>query len=325
MQSTMGSCLVMVIDRLLQRTGSDALLREFYESAKKATIFQMNLRPEYGIRQVISQPTGNGTHWFDGPPWCGMVPHIGGLHLAHLQIMKRLAEKIDDTDFVRQCDEWLIGGSQVLDDELWGLWTGSHYLTYSEPETGKVSEPWLIFGPQLEGQWVSRFHGLRGVFQSDRMHKTLDTLARANANENLSPYGAILFAKWDGAKATKASATDGHYGDSTHAPSTMMLAMNYMYTGDDHWYKFGVDLLWRTMNNLVNRQGVTWALPIFINATTGAPTIAVDDYQNMMLWSVPAALKGQDLTGPCRPGGLVDRMVKAAKGLKTRDMKVNKL
>jgi hypothetical protein len=30
-----------------------------------------------------------------------------------------------------------------------------------------------------------------------------------------------------------------------------------------------------------------------------------------MLWSVPAAMAGQDLSGPCKPGGLVDRILKA--------------
>jgi hypothetical protein len=32
----------------------------------------------------------------------------------------------------------------------------------------------------------------------------------------------------------------------------------------------------------------------------------------MMLWSVPAAMAGQDLAGPCKPGGLVARILKAA-------------
>ena len=35
---------------------------------------------------------------------------------------------------------------------------------------------------------------------------------------------------------------------------------------------------------------------------------------NMMLWSLPAAIEGRSLEHPCRPGGLVDRVIRAAKG-----------
>ena len=38
-----------------------------------------------------------------------------------------------------------------------------------------------------------------------------------------------------------------------------------------------------------------------------------DYYQDMMLWAVPAALKGERLAAPCKKGGLVDRIIQAAK------------
>jgi hypothetical protein len=34
----------------------------------------------------------------------------------------------------------------------------------------------------------------------------------------------------------------------------------------------------------------------------------------MMVWAVPAALQGQDIAAFCAPGGLVDRVIRAAKG-----------
>jgi hypothetical protein len=36
-----------------------------------------------------------------------------------------------------------------------------------------------------------------------------------------------------------------------------------------------------------------------------------DYYQNMMLWCLPAAIAGQDLTGPCKKDGLVERIIRA--------------
>jgi hypothetical protein len=32
----------------------------------------------------------------------------------------------------------------------------------------------------------------------------------------------------------------------------------------------------------------------------------------MMLWSLPAALNGEDVSAPVHPGGLVDRIIRAA-------------
>jgi len=63
------------------------------------------------------------------------------------------------------------------------------------------------------------------------------------------------------------------------------------------------------------KWGYTWDS---INTTqgdkdTGQRAFGADYYQDMMLWAVPAALKGQDLTGPVRPGGLVHRVLEAGK------------
>jgi hypothetical protein len=65
------------------------------------------------------------------------------------------------------------------------------------------------------------------------------------------------------------------------------------------------------MDNLVRRQGHGWDLPNMVRCDTGARHFGTDYFQNMMLWAVPAAIAGQDLTGPCQPGGLVDRVIRA--------------
>ena len=54
-----------------------------------------------------------------------------------------------------------------------------------------------------------------------------------------------------------------------------------------------------------------WDLPNQIDTEMGERRIGVDYYQNMILWTLPAALDGKGLTGPCQTGGLVDRVLKA--------------
>jgi hypothetical protein len=60
------------------------------------------------------------------------------------------------------------------------------------------------------------------------------------------------------------------------------------------------------------RNGYTWDVPLVWEVDSGKRVYGSDYYQNMMLWSVPAVMAGQDLSGPCKPGGLVDRILKAA-------------
>ena len=45
---------------------------------------------------------------------------------------------------------------------------------------------------------------------------------------------------------------------------------------------------------------------------TGEREFGSDYYQDMILWSLPAAIEQQDVSAPCKPGGLVDRMLRAA-------------
>jgi len=49
------------------------------------------------------------------------------------------------------------------------------------------------------------------------------------------------------------------------------------------------------------------------DADTGETVYGHDSYQAMMIWSLPAVLAGQDLSGPVKPGGLVDRVLQAAR------------
>jgi hypothetical protein len=87
-----------------------------------------------------------------------------------------------------------------------------------------------------------------------------------------------------------------------------MLAMTYMYYGER---QFGLDLARKTVREIVKR-GWYWDWPVVID---GAQLrIGSDYYQNLMLWSLPAAMKGEDLTGPTKKGGLVERMIAAGRG-----------
>ena len=163
-----GACYVIMLDRYWQTSGDDAVLAEFWDSLKRCNDFSMNLRPAYGPSQVMAMPApGTDSHglgdteWFEAPEpgWKGYVTHAGGVRMAQVQIMRRMAAAMEDDAYLARCDNWLAAGAQALEEHLWA---GEYYLNFNEPETGQKSD--LVFGYQLDGQWVTDWHGVNGVF-----------------------------------------------------------------------------------------------------------------------------------------------------------------
>ena len=304
------ACYIVMADRYWQTTGDGDFLKEFYPSLKRANDFSMNLRPKYGLSQVMAMPEpgtdkhGMGdTEWFEAPEpgWKGYVTHAGAIRMAQIQIMRRMAVAMKDEEYVQMCDDWLDAGAKVLEEVLWN---GRYYLNFSEPENDIQSD--LIFGYQLDGQWIADAHGVAAVFPRQRVATTLNTIRRANCA--LSQSGATNYANPDGTP-TKV----GGYGTYSYfPPELMMLAMTYMYNGEQ---EFGLQLLHACMENITCEWGYTWDAPNIMRGDkdTGERTYGADYYQNMMLWCVPAALAGQDMTGPLGAGGLAKRVRQAAR------------
>lgn len=305
-----GICYVDMLDRYWLSTRDDAILREFYESIKKNTIFTMNLRP--GPEGVVSMPAGNvnpfsaghlhpggGLEMFEGVNALGMTPHIAGLHLAQVKLAQRMAEKVGDKPFAQQCQTWFEQGRKLLEDKLW---TGKYYLAFYDPETGQKSE--LVFAAQLDGEWIGRFHGLPGIFPLDRVKTTLDIIEKLNVPP--TPYGVVNLVHPDGSLDTKVGY--GPYG--MFVPEVYMFAMTMMYCGQQ---EKGLELVRRCVHDQVIGHRYTWTAPNVIRGDTGERTYGSDYYQNMMLWAVPAAMLNKDIRGPCEGGGLVARILEAGR------------
>lgn len=302
--TTNGISYADMVDKYWLRTGNNEVLRELYPSVKSNMIYTMDLNT--GPDGVISMPEnnidpatdGHATEWVEGEEWYGMTSHVGGLHLAQLRIVERMAEKVGDKDFVDRCQRWFQEGSHAMETKMW---TGHYYLACSDRTIGKRSD--RIFSCQLDGDWICRFHGLPPVFRPDRARITLETIKEKNSR--LSSYGAVFLANPDGTPWEEAG-----YGPFTYFVSEqLMLAMTYIYAEEE---EFGLEQARRCIANLVDK-GYYWNQPCIIQAATGERISGYDYYQNMMLWSLPAAIEHTDLHGPCLDGGLVDRMIKAGR------------
>ena len=305
--ATNGISLTAMADRywLCHGAKDKDFLEEFFPIVKQNMIYTVNLRPAYSIGdRIIAMPTGNvGTEWFEAPKpgWRGMTAHVGGLHLAQLRIAERMAKVAGDDAFARQCAQWIEAGARSMNEKLW---TGSYYLNYLEPETGSRSD--LIFGYQLDGEWVIDHHGLRSALPADRVKTTLATIKRGNIA--VTRYGAVNYVAPDG----KPAKVEGYGTYSYFPPEALMLAMTYMYRGEK---EFGLELARKVWHNIECIQGYTWDMPNIMRGDrdTGERTYGNDYYQDMMLWSLPAAIEGKDFSAPTKPGGLVERMIRAAR------------
>lgn len=316
-QNTLNApCYIDMLDRYWQRTGDDAVLQEFYESAKKAVVYTIGLRP--GPEGIVSVPAGNrnptqphtkpggGLDWFEGNGWYGMTPHVGGIHLAMLRMVQRMAERMNDQTFARQCAQWIEQGSQEMESKLWA---GDYYLSYYEPESGKKSD--LVFGYQLDGNWMTQYHGLPGVFRDDRVPTVLNKIK--NTCMAINKYGAANFALPQAKAADPKDFSAWGVGYGAHGyfpPEVYMLGAIYLYNGDR---ATGLKLVVSCLEGISVKYGYTWQQPNVVSGDTGKRVYGADYYQNMILWAVPAALDSKDIKAATSGGGLVDRVINAAR------------
>jgi uncharacterized protein (DUF608 family) len=306
-----GSNYMVRLDRYWKVMGDDSFLKEFYDSAQRATRWSFSLRPPYGLSQIVAMPTAGtdplqDTEWYEDRPYYGYVTHPGAYRMAHAEMMRRWAEKQGDAELVKELDAWLAAGAKAMEDYLW---TGSYYRLYNEPETGRHMDP--LFVPQLDGQLYTRLGGLPGVFPQDHVQKVLDLIRKGAGISKLGIPPAYLngdASAWQ--PDDKQKYLTGTYTFEEFA--TYFLAETFMYEGHKD---FGLDLLHRCLEAFSCKYAYTWdGANVFSHeGDTGERSYGTDYYQNLCLWAVPAALAGEDVSGPSKPGGLVYRIIQAGK------------
>jgi uncharacterized protein (DUF608 family) len=257
---------------------------------------------------IVGVITDAAGEWYESMDMRGITAHAGGVRLAQLRIAQRMAEKMADSVFAKQCARWLESGSRTLEEKLLN---GENYLLSLDPSSGKKSN--LVLAYQLDGEWIAHLHGVDGVFRPDRVDTTLATIKRLNSWVPLN--GVIDVIQRDG----RPTAFGDRMGWMGSMPaSVFILAMTYLYAGHR---SEGLDLARKCIDALVNRFGMTWDMPNVVRSDPGAGQepecmriYGTDYYQCMSLWAFPAALRGQNLSEPAAPGGLVARVIDAARG-----------
>ena len=224
--------------------------------------------------------------------------------MAHAEMMRRWAEKQGDAEFVSRSTP-----GSTLGPRPWKTICGRG-ATIASTTSRKRDATWTCcLFPSSMGNSTPVCDGLPGVLPEDHVQKVLELIRQGSTVSKLGIPPADLNADasaWQPDDLKKY--LTGTYTFEEFA--TYFLAETFMYEGHK---EFGLDLLHRCLELFSCKYGYTWdGANVFSHeGDTGERSYGTDYYQNLCLWAVPAALAGEDVSGPARPGGLVDRMIKA--------------
>jgi len=306
-----GANYMLQLHRHWKVTGDAGFLKEFYPSAKQALEHSFNRRPDLGLAQIIAMPpyepgTANELEWFEDHHLWGYVVHPGGYRMAAAEMLREWAVEVGDTGHVKRLDALLEAGKEAMQKYLW---RGDHYLVYNDPQTGKQLD--AFFSAQLNGQFWARLHGVQPVFPQQNIATVLAVLRDKVCK--ISKLGMPpTFANPDGTVWTgevNRYMTGKYNWNDTQA---IFCALTFAYEGQRD---FGLELLHKYCEINACQWGYMWDGPCSHSAfeDNGEVTYGWDYWFDACIWAAPAALANQDLSGPCKADGLVDRIIKAGK------------
>lgn len=293
------SCYIFMVDRFWKISGNNEIVHEFYDSIKKCNDYVTTLSE--GENSILRMPDKGGSEWFEFSNFYGITSHVGGLHLSQLLIVERMARFVGDNTYADKCRAIYEENRQVFEDKLWN---GTHYFTYIDEENNRINDNVMAY--QLDGYFTNMQTGIHEtIFDPGRIQKVLETVWNSNVKLG-NGYGALNYARANGSYITD----DDAYGkNSIFAQNTIVLAMTYMYTGQ---YERGMELAYNTWRNEIIKQGLGWDMTHIVNALDGRKMFGADYNQQSVIWSLPSAMRAGDLSDPCKPGGVVFEILRAA-------------
>jgi hypothetical protein len=124
-------------------------------------------------------------------------------------------------------------------------------------------------------------------------------------------YGLVSGVTPDGKRFDAGYSSTNDHGKHVFFGENMCAAMTFMYRGRRDT---GLEIARRIYKAVALTSCSPWNQRCLIDAETGMPVWGDDYYSNMVVWGLPAAWEGADLSAVCRPEGLVHRLIDAAAG-----------
>jgi uncharacterized protein (DUF608 family) len=288
-------------------TGDDEFMKEFYPSAKRLLEHSFSMNKDMGYEQIMAMPPGGAVEWFEDRTMYGFEIFAGSYRMMGAEVMREWAEKMGDTQYAHKMEAMIQAGKEAMEKYLW---RGDHYLVYNDPKTGNSFD--AFYTPQVDGQYYAYVTGVPAVLPKDHVDKILTVL-----REKVCKISKL------GMPPTYANPD----GSMWSGPSNAYLTGKYVYVNSQVFWlatlliyeghkEFGLDLLRQCLHLYCCHSGYMWD---GVNCCSGYGddgkfSNGWDYWFNWSVWMAAAALAGGDFAVLLRPGGLADRVKKAAQG-----------
>ncbi|HEY3342484.1 MAG TPA: GH116 family glycosyl hydrolase, partial [Anaerolineae bacterium] len=296
-----------MVYRLYLRTGDHQTLARFYDSARRAIRYQFSLDDDDDGLVNDQAHVAPGEHWpanqfYDIWPWWGTSAYVAGTWLATLATGCALAEEMDDDEFASECNEWLGRGLNAYNNLLW---TGEYYRLWNDPANGRSSD--VSLGNQLMAQWCVKVLGLPDLLPEENVQSALGAVSRLNMAA--TAYGLVNGVMPDGTRFDAGWPQEGDHARHTFVGENLCAAETFIYHGHED---VGLEIARRIYEAIALKSRSPWNQRCLISSESGLPVWGDDYYSNLVIWSLPMALAGEDIQQFVQPGTLVDRMIRAA-------------
>lgn len=290
---------VLMVQRYVARTGDLAFARELWPAVQAALRFERTLDTD-GDGLVDDKPHCLPGEWwpanqfYDIWPWHGASAYVSGVNLAALRAAETLAERLGHRSAADEYRQARQRGLQAFESKLW---TGAYYRVFHDTASSQRSEGCLA--NQLMGEWCTRIAGLGLLYPTERIAAVLASVERLNFRA--TEHGLVNCCVPDGRGGVvlgDPTSDPRHAEDNSHAKQIFVgenscAAMTLIYGGRR---TTGVEVLRRMWQAMTIRHRTPWNQFCVIRSTDGGPVWGSDYYSNLVLWAVPIAMAGSDLS-----------------------------
>ena len=248
-------------------------LKEMYPSVKKAMYWEFSTDKDGN-----GLPDNEGKdQTYDLWDFYGTSSYTSSIFLASLLACMKMAEKLKDKKFYKQCKDYFDRGKYSFEKELWN---GSYYI--AGRSENKVYD--ACIASQLNGQWFAHLLGLGYILDKKRVRQAVQTILRLNGS--VSKYGVVNSVYPDG-KVDRSS----YHAENIWSGECYAFASLAVFEG---FVKEGLECAKNTWDNFVHNAKNVWYQPDVVFAKDGAMGDGELYVRNLSLWTIPFALARYD-------------------------------
>ncbi len=298
-----GQYLQMVY-RYYLRTGDKPFLAEYYPSVKDAICYLQSLDyDDDGLvndhSHILPGELWPANQFYDIWPWFGTSAYVAGTWLATLKLGITIAREMQDETSAEELETTLEKALKAYDAKLWN---GQYYRLYNDPEGGRISETCLA--NQLMGEWCSEVVGLGEILPSDKVRQAIESIERLNYAA--TSHGLTNGMRPDGTPDTCGASTENDHARQIFIGESLCGAMTFILRGRRD---IGLEIARRLMEAIYELHRTPWNQRCLIASDDGRPVWGDDYYSNMVIWTLPMVLAGQDVGSFCSEEGLAGRIL----------------